>query len=190
MQEEREGFVKKHSPSLTQFLFAIQFLMFWSFQTAIVAVWWNEKVGFNDLLGLSLGAMMLIVLGPLVIFLVGQSMLRELRTEVDIAKREIKDLQAKRRDIIPRHWRREIIERDNCTCTYCGRRGDLELGPDGRPWNLDHIIPQGRGGPTHKENLTLSCSKCNLAKGDKATFEYLRYCETQNNGRVKERMKA
>lgn len=33
--------------------------------------------------------------------------------------------------------------------------------------NVDHLIPEARGGPTVEENLWLACPDCNLAKGER-----------------------
>ena len=52
-------------------------------------------------------------------------------------------------------------------CNACGQ--DFEI------WNLeiDHIIPQSKGGGNYYENYQLLCSSCNRIKGDRP-MEYLR----------------
>lgn len=50
-------------------------------------------------------------------------------------------------------------------CTYCRGVGPRSHGPDGKPWNIDHIVPVYFGGTTVDSNLTLACQTCNLAKG-------------------------
>jgi hypothetical protein len=52
-----------------------------------------------------------------------------------------------------------LILRDDWTCAYCARRlafDDLEL---------DHVVPRLLGGSSKPENLVVSCSSCNLARG-------------------------
>ena len=39
-------------------------------------------------------------------------------------------------------------------------------------FEVDHVVPQGKGGTDHIGNLQLLCSHCNRIKGDK-TQEYL-----------------
>lgn len=54
--------------------------------------------------------------------------------------------------------RRNILQRDNFTCQYCGKTsGKL---------TIDHIIPKERRGEDKWENLVAACSPCNLAKGN------------------------
>lgn len=40
---------------------------------------------------------------------------------------------------------------------------------------VDHMIPQERGGPTITNNLVPSCKKCNNAKANMTTEQYLKY---------------
>jgi len=95
-----------------------------------------------------------------------------------------------KRHSIPIHLVQEVIERDNCTCQYCGKQGELIMrygkptvveNPKGielykMPWyngsdviafQIDHIVPLFLGGQTIKKNLVLSCRHCNLSKGIK-----------------------
>jgi len=61
--------------------------------------------------------------------------------------------------------RRNIYQRDQFTCQYCGRalpRGEL---------TIDHIIPRSRGGKSTWTNVVLACSPCNLEKGDRLLSE-------------------
>lgn len=59
--------------------------------------------------------------------------------------------------------RREIFNRDNYTCQYCGAvGGDL---------TVDHVIPRSRGGQHTWENLVSACKPCNHRKGGKTLSE-------------------
>ncbi|HEY3323137.1 MAG TPA: HNH endonuclease [Planctomycetota bacterium] len=58
-----------------------------------------------------------------------------------------------------RFSRRNIFERDENTCQYCGRKFDRgEL-------TLDHVTPRSRGGTSTWANIVLACLKCNMRKG-------------------------
>jgi len=63
----------------------------------------------------------------------------------------------------PDDWdrrRRLVYERDDYTCRNCGRSGgpvgDVEL-------HCHHIVPKGRGGAHHTENLVTLCEDCHRA---------------------------
>ena len=53
--------------------------------------------------------------------------------------------------------KQEIFRRDNHTCQYCGKNGDL--------LTLDHVIPRSLGGSHTWENLVAACRRCNHKKG-------------------------
>ena len=60
--------------------------------------------------------------------------------------------------------RRQIFERDNYTCQYCGEHGGkLEC---------DHVIPVSRGGSHEPDNLVTACFRCNRSKRDKLVEEW------------------
>ena len=59
--------------------------------------------------------------------------------------------------------RRNILERDRCTCQYCNYRGEQ--------LTLDHIIPRSRGGRETWENLVAACVRCNVKKGNRTPKE-------------------
>ena len=65
----------------------------------------------------------------------------------------------------PDSWRADFIKRYGFRCHYCNRGGAVDLGPDNRPWHVDHMHPVSRGGPDEEDNLTLACKRCNLSKG-------------------------
>jgi len=96
---------------------------------------------------------------------------------------------------IPHHLRLAVIERDGCTCQYCGKVGVFVYrygfpsvieashqgqkikiqktnagrryynGNDVIAFEIDHIIPVISGGESIINNLILSCRKCNRSKG-------------------------
>lgn len=62
-------------------------------------------------------------------------------------------------------WRLDFIMRGGGRCHYCNRSGSLEIGPDDRPWHVDHMHALARGGSDDDTNLVLACKRCNLTKG-------------------------
>ena len=54
--------------------------------------------------------------------------------------------------------RKNVLIRDNHSCTYCGAKENL---------TIDHIVPASKGGEWSWTNLTTACAKCNNRKGDK-----------------------
>lgn len=87
------------------------------------------------------------------------------------------------KDAIPLSVRRELALRYGCPpggftdapCAYCGRLGRIHWfrRRDERPsawvWfahEMDHVVPESKGGPTTAENLVLACRRCNRKKGD------------------------
>ena len=55
-----------------------------------------------------------------------------------------------------RIWRREIREKWNHQCAYCGSEDNLPI---------DHIVPQSRGGMDVTKNVVCCCHSCNQSKG-------------------------
>ena len=60
--------------------------------------------------------------------------------------------------------RATVFERDDYTCTYCGKRG-VRL-------ECDHVMPAARGGSDDLSNLTTACFPCNRSKRDKTPEEW------------------
>ena len=60
--------------------------------------------------------------------------------------------------------REYLLEKWHRKCAYCGKK-DI-------PLEIEHIIPKSRGGSNRVDNLTLSCKKCNLKKGNKTATEF------------------
>jgi len=59
---------------------------------------------------------------------------------------------------LPKRLRFEVFKRDNFTCQYCGAR------PPDTVLEVDHVIPQCRGGGDSWDNLTTACWNCNRGK--------------------------
>ena len=57
--------------------------------------------------------------------------------------------------------RREVFERDNWICFYCGEKVNEKNA------TLDHYIPQHLGGENSKSNLKTCCLLCNSIKSGK-----------------------
>jgi len=60
--------------------------------------------------------------------------------------------------------REYLLDKWERKCAYCGKK-DV-------PLEVEHIIPKSRGGTDRVSNLTLSCRKCNLKKGNKTAEEF------------------
>jgi 5-methylcytosine-specific restriction endonuclease McrA len=61
--------------------------------------------------------------------------------------------------------RRNVMERDDQTCQYCGvRLPEREL-------TLEHIYPSSKGGPNTWENVVIACRQCNRRKGNRTPAE-------------------
>lgn len=61
--------------------------------------------------------------------------------------------------------RKELFERDNYLCYYCGEKVTPENS------TLDHLFPQWKGGTHSKDNLKTSCLICNSIKSGKSYEE-------------------
>ena len=68
------------------------------------------------------------------------------------------------RTYIPRSLRERVRAQARGRCGYCLSREIVS----GQPLDIEHIIPQSRGGPTAEENLWLSCGQCNYRKGKRS----------------------
>ena len=64
-----------------------------------------------------------------------------------------------------RFSRRNIFQRDDHTCQYCGKRlPEREL-------SLDHVVAGWRGGKSTWDNLVVACLKCNDRKASRSPRE-------------------
>ncbi|MBA4736599.1 MAG: HNH endonuclease [Synechococcus sp.] len=59
--------------------------------------------------------------------------------------------------------RRNLFQRDNHTCQYCGSR-ENQL-------SIDHVMPRSRGGGDTWENVTTACLSCNVRKANRTPRE-------------------
>jgi hypothetical protein len=57
-----------------------------------------------------------------------------------------------------------LLEKFGRRCVYCGRTQTA--------FELDHVLPQSRGGSNRVSNLVLSCHSCNQAKGNRTAAEF------------------
>ena len=65
-----------------------------------------------------------------------------------------------------RFWkmRQEMWVSQKGRCGLCGE--EMNWGPEGRDWNIDHIVPRSKGGTWARENLQITHKHCNHAKAD------------------------
>lgn len=65
----------------------------------------------------------------------------------------------------PVAWRQEFIRLHDYRCHYCNRfAGSVDVGPEGKPWHVDHKVALANGGADAEDNLALACERCNLIK--------------------------
>ncbi len=61
-----------------------------------------------------------------------------------------------------------VFRRDGYRCVYCGR-----IFP-GRDLTVDHVQPRVKRGDHSAGNLVTACTTCNIRKGGRAAWDYLR----------------
>ncbi len=59
--------------------------------------------------------------------------------------------------------RKNLLQRDNNCCQYCGYKGEK--------LSIDHVLPRSRGGLDSWENVTTACLSCNVKKGSRTPKE-------------------
>jgi len=80
---------------------------------------------------------------------------------------------------ITRRLRFKILDRDNFTCQYCGRKApDVKI-------EVDHVLPLCKGGGHSPKNLKACCYDCNIGKSGtfislvKKTPQYKKHLKKQ-----------
>ncbi|MFZ1463284.1 MAG: HNH endonuclease [Anaerolineae bacterium] len=66
------------------------------------------------------------------------------------------------RQSIPREVRVRVARDANHRCAYC-QTSERVIGP---LLEIDHIVPESKGGSSDESNLTLACPLCNSHKSD------------------------
>ena len=59
-----------------------------------------------------------------------------------------------------------LLEKFDHKCVYCGKSGGV--------LNIEHIIPQARGGSNRVSNLAIACVQCNQKKGAMPIEDFLK----------------
>ena len=62
-----------------------------------------------------------------------------------------------------RLWRRDVKEKWDWKCAYCGDKSNL---------TIDHVVPRSKGGPDFTKNVVCCCSSCNQKKGHEPWEEW------------------
>ena len=65
----------------------------------------------------------------------------------------------------PSFSRRNLFQRDDNTCQYCGKR------PGTKELTIDHVLPRSRGGLSTWVNCVLACVDCNRRKANRLPDE-------------------
>jgi hypothetical protein len=81
-------------------------------------------------------------------------------------ERKPKGSQGKRKPPTARQ-RLQVLQRDNYTCTSCGRS---PVTTQGLSLHVDHVEPRSKGGADALENYQTLCDRCNLGKGNQSSF--------------------
>ena len=68
------------------------------------------------------------------------------------------------------HLREYVAEQWKHHCAYCGKRD----WKDHRRFELDHVVPRSRKGPTNTGNIVWCCHACNRAKKDSKLETFLK----------------
>ncbi len=77
---------------------------------------------------------------------------------------EVAGIAYQRGELFGWEIRAYLLEKFARRCVYCGRSETA--------FELDHVVPRGRGGTDRVSNLVLSCHACNQAKGNMTAAEF------------------
>jgi len=77
---------------------------------------------------------------------------------------EISDIEYQQGELQGYEVREYLLEKFKRKCVYCGKKN--------LPLEIEHIIPKSRRGSNRVSNLTISCRKCNLKKGNQTAEEF------------------
>ena len=103
----------------------------------------------------------------------------KLQSSYDVNDSVISGFETTRKSEPSTYVRKQIKERDNYTCVYCGRH------LSNKDCEIDHVIPRAQGGNKKESNLVVSCRDCNLDKGyDKIVFNDLYQFYLNKTGRI------
>lgn len=83
-----------------------------------------------------------------------------------IQKPEISGAEYQQGELWGYEVREYLLEKWQRTCVYCDAK-DL-------PLEVEHIIPKSKGGSNRVSNLTLSCKKCNVKKGNQSVENFVK----------------
>jgi len=78
---------------------------------------------------------------------------------------EIRGVEYQRGTLAGYEVREYLLEKWQRRCAYCGA--------ENLPLEVEHIVPNSRGGTDRVSNLALACGECNQAKGNRRVEEFL-----------------
>jgi 5-methylcytosine-specific restriction endonuclease McrA len=76
---------------------------------------------------------------------------------------------------ISRRLRTQVLADAGGRCGYC--RSSEEI--TGAPLEIEHLVPEARGGPTRRSKLWAACRHCNALKSDHIEDRVLSYYSLQ-----------
>ncbi|MHA1911411.1 MAG: RNA-guided endonuclease IscB, partial [Candidatus Kariarchaeaceae archaeon] len=79
-------------------------------------------------------------------------------------KPEVSGIEYQQGELQGYEIREYLLEKWKRKCAYC-EKTEIKL-------EIEHIIPKSRGGSNRVDNLTISCRKCNVKKGNKTAQEF------------------